>query len=742
MNNSDFKALYYSQSNLDNAYTQVCTEINKRTNKDISRNTNFKASFNQMAKLVLDKIPETNHNLSNINNKLIESSVTFFHKKIFAKNMNNNDSGSQARNGLNANVSNATNTNNSLGFTMAPENTDIAGNYKTLLAERDLPNLGLGSGIRGDGNPNTYLSQPSQQAARYVKNEVFTPGARAEQPYVQPSFNRAVDTMTPAINQSSSPDVFKINPFDISQELTDSLVSNENEDTPLYQNIATLQAMQNSDPMSLLNDYQKQRNAQLDNYAAVQERQTITAMRTPGVHDHNVMLTRNNTDAITKISQVAIDPLTLIKQSSKLVGNYTQRMEERIVNDNQIQTLPPDTIEQQQRDLIKLQRDTQPKYIEKVNYINISSLDRQWEKSPENRFSFQVRFNQDSTYTGAGISQLFKNIISVELVNAILPFDDSMQVFDTRLYLGITKNPYLLLRIDELDGVFRGTNNYTDRAFSTLLYDKSFFSHVLPSEYISGTSSIVNSTPTTTFTPEYMRGYHKYNPAYFEKKRFYNMPLASLNKMTITITDSRGQYINSQSDVLNINTIGYTANLNVLTGLALDVTNSFPNDANGATRQMVRINTSTSFSNRLFRIGDRIMIANYAMDITGANNAPFVSYINRDEGHIIINQDVELSNIGQNQGFTSNLYIAPPGSLNSANNALDPATYYDSSTVYNTNSNATPNIIYVYDKTSNTTSNVVVASTLINADLQSQLLFRIVTREADAALELKPLNVW
>ena len=716
MNRKDFEQLYYSQSNLDNAYTQVCTEINKRTNQDISRNSNYRKSFHQMAKIVLDKNQQEN-SLSSINIKLVDSSVSFFHKKIFEKN-----------------VANDATTKKATGFTMAPTNTDVENRYKSIIDERSgLPNLGLGAGIRGDGNPNTYLPQPSIKSQNFVHNEVFTPNAKPEQPYVQPSFNRAVDTMNPlqqkhnptAINQPTTPisTDFKIKPFDITQELTDSLVANENEDTPLYQNIAALQAMQNSDPMTLLNDYQKQRNTQIENYANTEVRQNITAMRTVGMNDNNMIFTRNNTDAETKIDQVAIDPLDLIRQNSKLVNNYVQRMEERVVNDNQIQTIDPTTTEEQQRDLVNLQRDTQPKYIEKVHYINISSLDRQWETNPENRFNFQVRFNQDSTYQGAGISQLFKNIISVELVNAILPFDDSIQVFDTRLYLGITKNPYLLLRIDELDGVFRGTNNFADRAFATLLYDKTFLSGVLSSDYISGTNSVVNSTPTTTFMPEYTRGYHKYNPAYFEKKRFYNMPLASLNKMTITITDPRGQYINNQSDVLAINTITYTGALNTLTGLQLDVSNSYPYDAAGATRKMVAINTISNFSNRLFRIGDRIVIRNFTMDNSAVDNSRFVNYINREQGHIIINLDVEQTAIGQNQGFTSNIYIAPPGALDSTNSGLDAATYYDDGTV-------------------NVPSGITNAGVLINADLQSQLLFRIVTREADTALELKPINVW
>jgi hypothetical protein len=699
MNNQNIDSLYYSPQNLDNVYRQVCDEISRRTNKDISLNQTYRKSFNQMAKMVLDKVPSNNRNLANVNTKLEQSSVTFFHKKIFEKTVNTDGP-----------------TKNTTGFTMAPENTDISSKYNSLLEDRKNINLGTGAGIVGDGNPNTYLPQPKLPANTFVQNEQFVQGARRDEPYTQ-QFQRAVDTM-----QSKQDGEFNIKPFNISDDLSDALMANENEDSPLYQNLANLQAMQDADPMSLLNDYQKQRNSQIENYATIENRQNITAMRTIGVNQPNVMFSRNNTNAQTKIDQVAIDPMELLRTNDKLTQNYVQRMEERIVNDNQVQTIEPDIVEQQQRDLQKLQRDTQPKYIEKVHYININSVDRDWDHHAENRFQFQVKFNQNNTFAGAGISQLYKNIISVELVNAILPFDESINPFDTRLYFGITKYPYLLLRIDELDSVFRGTNNYADRAFSTLLYDKTFFTNVLSTEYITGTSSIVNSTPKQNFASEYMRGYHKYNPAYFEKKKYYNNPLASLSKMSILITDPRGQYINNQNDVLNINTIIYTAALNTLTGLELNVTNSYPNDAGGATRKMISIATDTYFTNRLFRIGDRVIIRGFAMDNSAVNNGAFVNYITRPEGHFIINLDVENDSVGGNQGFLNNIYISPPGVMDSDNYTLNSSTYFDDTTV-------------------NVVSGITTPGVLINADLQTQLLFRIVTRDADAALILNSINV-
>ena len=50
MNTNNIDVLFYSQNNLDNSYTQVADEILRRTNKDISKNSNYKTTFNKMAK--------------------------------------------------------------------------------------------------------------------------------------------------------------------------------------------------------------------------------------------------------------------------------------------------------------------------------------------------------------------------------------------------------------------------------------------------------------------------------------------------------------------------------------------------------------------------------------------------------------------------------------------------------------------------------------------------------------------
>ncbi len=750
MKGNDISNLYYSQSNLDNTFKQVSDEIMKRTNKDISQNSAYRTTFNKMANIVYDKCPPLEKNLSTINTNLVDKSVVYFHGKIFEKNVNKSTEkqmNNKTRDAILAGVQaqkgqQASNTETTYGFTMLKENEDINNKYNEVMSQRG-----------GDGNPNSYLPQPMNPSSSYVKKEVFTKGSQNNDDY-EKQFKRLADD-----SQNNKQD-FIIKPFNLSDDMTESLFGSENVDTPLYQNIENLQKMESSNPMTLLEDYQRQRNQQTQIQAKEKQKSNFKNSNMNEMNEMNEMTTnRVNTNSMnmdntinninmnnlnnmnmnnsiynptvmnnqSNLSQTIVNPLDLSNLGNELTKNFSDQIDKKIINNNKAQPINDINLIKLQEDLIKLQRDSQPKYIEKVHYININSVDRQWEQNAESRYQFQVKFNQNNTFTGAGISQLYKNVISVELVSAILPMDSSIIPFDTRLYNGLMKYPYLLLRIDELDSVFRGTNNWVDRAFSTLLFDKVYFSSILSNEYVSGSStspSIVNSTPKQGFVLEYSRGFMKYNPAYFEKKKFYNNPLASLNRMTIELTDPRGNFINTQSDVLVIENIGFTDVLsNIGATLEIGASNAYPFSTQ-SNFKMIEIDTLTYFSNRLFRIGDRILIRNYASNVAlGGNNSLFNTFINRPEGHTIINLELETNGNSDtdNRGFISKLYISPPGTLDSINQTVQPGTYYDDSTLDFMGA---------------------VNGILINIDLQTHLLFRIVTRDPDTSNTLQPINIY
>ena len=723
MSSGSADALYYSPNNLDNTYSQVVGEVLRRTNKDISKNTTYRTTFNKMAKMVYDKTPANDRNLMRCNATLIEKCTTYFHSKIFEKQMNPS---SKQSNTVPRPIATSSSSNQSLGFTMIKDNEDLDAKMKEMIASRQT--LGTGAGIRGDGNPNAYIPQP-MLASQQVINPPITP-SHAEQ------FQRVGDSQSLS---SNNPTVaregidFSIKPFNLSEDLTDSLVGSDTADTPLYQNIENLQRMDGVNPMSVLEDYTRKRATQLQQYASTERRENITAMQAPaqaamksatGTTASNIIFDRNNTDSQTTISRTVVDPMALFNEGNFLTDKYVERMEERIVNDDTIQTIPPEEVLVNQDRLIKTQRDTQPKYIEKVHYININSVDRNWQQTnSETRYNFQVKFNQNQDYRGgATISNMYRNIISVELVSSIMPMDSYVEPFDTRIYMGLSRYPYLLLRIEELDNVFRGTNNWVDKAFSTMIFDKVFYTNTLSTDYISGVgTSIIQSTPKQGFASEYLRGFMKYNPAYFEKKKYYNNPLANLNRMSIEITDPRGNFINTQNDVLDLSAIAFTGNVGAVTGTELVPTFAWPFSTQGS-YTYVKLTTTTYFSNRLFRVGDRIIIKNFE-GATGANGLAFTSFINRDEGHIILNLDVETNGAANtnNRGFINNIYISPPGMMDSLNQTVDPATYIGSGVTFGTVTNW---------------------GRLIDMDLQTQLLFRIVTRDPDTSGTLLPINVY
>lgn len=194
--------------------------------------------------------------------------------------------------------------------------------------------------------------------------------------------------------------------------------------------------------------------------------------------------------------------------------------------------------------------------------------------------------------------------------------------------------------------------------------------------------------------------------------------------MSISITDPRGNFINSQSDVLSLSNIGFTSNLSVIGNtLEIDASNAFPY-VNQSDFKMIKLTSTSTFSNRLFRIGDNVLIKDFTSNISisgpsASNNSTFNTFINRAEGHYIVNLDLESSADGGNKSFIKNLYISPPGSYSATSNSV--SGYYDNTTI---------------DFTGAT------FGSLINLDLQTHLLFRIVTRDPDTEKVLKPVNIY
>ena len=119
-----------------------------------------------------------------------------------------------------------------------------------------------------------------------------------------------------------------------------------------------------------------------------------------------------------------------------------------------------------------------------------------------------------------------------------------------------------------------------------------------------------------------------------------------------------------------------------------------------------------------------IKIRDYDVSPANNNESAFENFINREEGHYIINLDAEATGTSANEGYINAMYISPPGELNMSLGSLDTSTYYD----FSSSSPATP-------------STVNDSGNLINSSLQVQMMFKIVTRETDTSQVINSVNV-
>lgn len=682
--------LFLSNQNLKERFQSVADEILKNTGYNISRHRSLETKFNSMAQIILNKTNTEERSLVVLNTKLHENSVTYFQKVITKNKTSKQNLELKDEDPIHTNEYNQTN---------------LGSQINQLIEERGK--------FGTPGATENYIPRPVNPSEEYLS-------LNQKSKELEEMYESQANTISN--QQSNDPDQYNVDKFTISNDVFNSLNFNDEKDLPLYQNISTLQQQDSSNPMEMMNQVEQSRQQNITNYNLIDDKQKDIARNIVKQGERDIVLERNNTDAVTKIDQTLMDPKLLHQSNQEWQKRLLDHIDNRMVNNNVVSNLDKKLDDLLQNKLVNLQKDAQPNYQDRISYISVNSVDRKWENDTTNnsRYNFQVKFNASGDFSGAGINNSFKNVLSVELVSAILPVDAHIENFDTRIYLNIMKYPYLLLGIEELTGVFSGTNINNDKAFATLVFDKFHNSEILSSEMISGNVSV--SDGKTSFVNEFKRGYVRYNPAYFEKKRYYNAPLASLNKLSINLTDPRGNRFNTLSDTNTINEIVYSDTLtNIASTLELTAANGFPNTS-GGTHKMIKITSTNHFSNRMFRIGDRILIKNYTTTGTGTNNSKFINFVNRPQGHIIINLEQERFGLStENKGQISVLYISPPGSLDSNYEKLEGSTYYDSNV--------------------DTGNYVADSASFINMDLQTHFLFRIVTREVDVSKVTRPINV-
>ena len=370
-------------------------------------------------------------------------------------------------------------------------------------------------------------------------------------------------------------------------------------------------------------------------------------------------------------------------------------------------------------------------YREIENNLFIYSADRDWlRNNKENRYSFTVNF--DPAANGQGFNptlsaqQKFKNIVRIELVKCIMA-GESLDVTinnsaiggsDTTYQDNILNLPYITVRVAELENNNYGTDNFLDRSFGVLQYD---------AQWLSDATQISCNRGYLAMIPKFLKC----------QKDFYPTPLSTLQKMTIDIRRPNGELLSTSPDTFDIAGIIGANPTAFGTTYPFNITPSGNYNLSDPTNPFnFFIVTNRYFSRFEICPGDRIQISGYTYSDAALNDTTnggalrdFCNWINRPEGHIILNN-----------GYTNTPTTIIDGlnTVGYGNVLMIQARYQDpstGSTLLNTFGTGNfSNILNTYGLA------LQSPCRLIDLNKQLNLVFRVITREMDALPQIRPDN--
>lgn len=371
-------------------------------------------------------------------------------------------------------------------------------------------------------------------------------------------------------------------------------------------------------------------------------------------------------------------------------------------------------------------------YREIENNLFIYSADRDWlRNNKENRYSFTVNF--DPAANGQGFNptlsaqQKFKNIVRIELIKCIMA-GESLDVTinksgatgasDTTYQDNILNLPYITVRVAELENNNYGTDNFLDRSFGVLQYD---------AQWLSDATQISCNRGYLAMIPKFLKC----------QKDFYPTPLSTLQKMTIDIRRPNGELLSTSPDTFDIAGIIGANPTAFGTTYPFNITPSGNYNLSDPTNPFnFFIVTNRYFSRFEICPGDRIQISGYTYSDAALNDTTnggalrdFCNWINRPEGHIILNN-----------GYTNTPTTIIDGlnTVGYGNVLMIQARYQDpstGSTLLNTFGTGNfSNILNTYGLA------LQSPCRLIDLNKQLNLVFRVITREMDALPQIRPDN--
>lgn len=266
-------------------------------------------------------------------------------------------------------------------------------------------------------------------------------------------------------------------------------------------------------------------------------------------------------------------------------------------------------------------------------YLSINSTDREWESNTL-RYNYAVTFNSDTGFSGN-----YKNIKSISVGKVVIPEEitefKNILNFPNKTQFNHEFSfsyPYLILRIDEFNDVYDGTNDDVRKSFCKLVYYRSY------------------KAPNG-------RGYVILKPLQKEKKFFHPTPLGSLNRLSISLLKPNGFLLNDSADSYKIKKIYYSP----------------------YNPHYYEVVTDGYFDRNEFFVGDVVVFKNFAIDRIPSNEQTVNSsvmaviqqsgsamqsqllneFINRKEGH-----EIMLIGSPNEHGFYRSFMIMALGKFN------------------------------------------------------------------------------
>ena len=232
------------------------------------------------------------------------------------------------------------------------------------------------------------------------------------------------------------------------------------------------------------------------------------------------------------------------------------------------------------------------------------------------------------------------------------------------------------------------------------------------------------------------RGYVSMIPKHLKCQRVYTpTPLATLTKLTVRLQRPDGSLLSDTLDTLDVSGIFFSNSAaTYINGAYTTVSNSYYQDTSG---EFIWIDTNTNFSRFTVAQGDRIVIRNLSISNPTVAQTDFLTYLQRASGHIVVNiaymkyvsgsPKQQIVTDGANQlGYARFIIIR--------NQFRDPTT--GAITLLPFGGQATNTALGSSLVTLNFSP-----GRLLNLSHQTQLIFRVITRDYDSTSLVRPDNL-